>query len=420
MYENSFGFRENPFNLTCDPRFLHLTRPTDETLQQLTRGILDKKGLILLLGEVGTGKTTLLYTALHRLKMNSRAKDKIATALVVNPTLTRDELLEAILDDFEVPYRATSKPQRLAAFVEMLIDVRTRGGTAVLIVDEAHLLTTELLEEIELLLGLQTVHENLLQVVLSGHPEIEDKLRQIELHDLLQQVTVRCKTKPLKLKDTGDYIRHRLRIAGAKSQSIFESEAIEAVHHHSRGIPRVINLLCDHALVCADLKRVLHISQPLIEEAAAEFPFKNVKPQPQRLDSFYFSGAAAAYGTALETVTSGCPQTSGRSPSAAVTANPFTPGKISMSIRVRTHALARWWSINFAWARNWMRAETGLHAAVLLMAVRGVRPKIRRDLPRRIRSLRKWLQAPWPKDQNLACVIRHLGAWLQAPWSKAC
>jgi hypothetical protein len=290
----------------------------------------------------------------------------------------------------------------------------------VLIVDEAHLLTTELLEEIELLLGLQTVHENLLQVVLSGHPEIEDKLRQIELHNLLQQVTVRCKTKPFKLKDTGDYIRHRLRIAGAKSQSVFEREAIEAVHHHSRGIPRVINLLCDHALVCADLKRVQHISQPLIEEAAAEFHFKNVKPQPQRLDSFYFSGAAAAYGTALETVKGGCPQTSGRSPSAAVTANPVTPGQISMSIRIRTHALARWWSINFAWARNRMRAETGLHAAVLPMAMRGVRPKIRRDLPRRIRSLRKWLQAPWPKDQNLACVIRHLGEWLQAPWSKAC
>ncbi len=430
MYENSFGFRENPFNLTCDPHFLHLTRPTNETLQQLTRGILDRKGLILLLGEVGTGKTTLLYAALHLLKMSARAKYKIATALVVNPTLTREELLEAILDDFEVPCGATSKPQRLAALLEMLIDVRDHGGTAVLIVDEAHLLTIGLLAEIRSLLSLP-VRKNLLQVVLSGQPQIEDKLRQIELRELLQHVTVRCKTAPLTLKDTDDYICHRLRIAGAKSQSIFPREAVEAVHLHSRGIPRVINLLCDHALVRADLKRIQHISQVLIEEAAAEFHFNDVKPWAQCLESFYSSSPAIAeltasekaptYGTALQTVTPGCLQTSGPSASPVVTAIRVTPAQISMSIRIWSQSLGRWWSITFARARNWTLAETGLLGAVLLTAARGMRPKVRRNgkLSRRIRSLRAWLQAPWSKDQNLVCQIRHLSEWLQAPWSNA-
>jgi general secretion pathway protein A len=429
MYKNSFGFRENPFNLTCDPHFLHLTRSTNETLQQLTRGILDRKGLILLLGEVGTGKTTLLYAALRLLKMSSRAKNRIATALVVNPTLTREELLEAILDDFEVPCEATSKPQRLAALLEMLLDVRDQGGTAVLIVDEAHLLTKGLLAEIRSLLSLP-VHKSLLQVVLSGQPELEDKLRQVELCDLLQHVTVRCKTAPLTLEDTDDYIRHRLRIAGAKSQSIFPREAVEAVHLHSRGIPRVINLLCDHALVRADLERVQHISQLLIEEAAAEFQFNDVRPRAQWLESLYSSSPALAelpasekaraYGTALQTVIPWCQQTSGRSVLPVVPANRVARDPVSMSIRIWSQSLDRWWSMAFARTRNWTLAEAGLLGAVLT-AARGMRPKVRRNgkLSRRIRSLRAWLQAPWSKDQNLVFQIRHLGEWLQAPWSKA-
>ena len=153
----------------------------------------------------------------------------------------------------------SGQPQRLSALVEMLIDVRDQGGTAVVIVDEAHLLTIGLLAEIRSSLSLP-VHRNLLQVVLSGQPEIEDKLRQIELRELLQHVTVRCKTVPLTLKETEDYIRHRLRMAGAKSKSIFSRDAVEAVHLHSHGIPRVINLLCDHALISADLNRIQHVS----------------------------------------------------------------------------------------------------------------------------------------------------------------
>lgn len=401
MYENSFGFRENPFNLTCDPHFLHLTRPTNKTLQQLTRGILDRKGLILLLGEVGTGKTTLLYAALDLLRMSSRTKNQIATALVVNPTLTREELLEAILDDFEVPCGATSKPQRLSALVEMLIDVRDQGGTAVVIVDEAHLLTIGLLAEIRSSLSLP-VHRNLLQVVLSGQPEIEDKLRQIELRELLQHVTVRCKTVPLTLKETEDYIRHRLRMAGAKSKSIFSRDAVEAVHLHSHGIPRVINLLCDHALISADLNRIQHVSPLLIGEAAAKFHFHEIKPPAHPLHNSHSTSVATAEVTA-PTVIPGCSLDPKRSASEVDFPNRVSSVRSPVSIRILIQSLDRWWSTR----------------AALVAIVRRINPpKIQSDgkLACRIRSIMEWLQAPWSKDRKLVCQIRHLREWLQAPW----
>jgi general secretion pathway protein A len=422
MYENSFGFRENPFNLTCDPHFRHLSRPTNETLQQLTRAILDRKGLILLLGEVGTGKTTLLYAALDLLKMSSRAKNQIATALVVNPTLTREELLEAILDDFEVPCGATSTPQRLAALLEMLIDVRDQGGTAVLIVDEAHLLTIGLLAEIRSLLSLP-VRKNLLQVVLSGQPQIEDKLRQIELRDLLQHVTVRCKTVPLTLKETEGYIRHRLRMAGAKSKSIFSHDAVEAVHLHSHGIPRVINLLCDHALISADLNRIQRVSPLLIGEAAAKLHFHDIKPLAHLLHNSYSSDVATAELTAPQTVIPECSQASKRSASEVDFPNRVSPARSPMSIRIWIQSLDRWWSSKFTWAREWMvRSGMGVARAALVAMVRRINPlKAQSDgkLACRIRSIREWLQAPWSKDRKLVCQIRHLREWLQAPWPTA-
>jgi general secretion pathway protein A len=438
MYENSFGFRENPFNLTCDPHFLHLTRPSNETLQQLTRGILDRKGLILLLGEVGMGKTTLLHAALHLLKMSSRAKNKIATALVVNPTLTREELLETILDDFEVPCGATSKPQRLSALLEMLIDLRDQGGTAVLIVDEAHLLTIGLLAEIRSLLSLP-FHKNLLQVVLSGQPEIEDKLRQIELCDLLQHVTVRCKLAPLTLKDTDDYIRHRLRMAGAKSKSIFSHEAVEAVHLHSHGIPRVINLLCDHALVSADLNRIQHVSPLLIGEAAAKLHFHDINPLAQLLHNSHSSNAATAeltapqstlkreeawnYTAAPQTVIPECSQASKRSASEVDFPNRVSSARSPTSIRIWIQSLDRWWSSKFTWAQEWMvLSEIGVARAALVAMVRRINPlKAQSDgeLACRIRPISEWLQAPWSRDRKLVSQIRHLREWLQSPWPTA-
>jgi general secretion pathway protein A len=281
-YEGFFGLKENPFSLTPDPRYLFRTRHAHETLRQLTRGMLTRKGLLLLSGEVGTGKTTLLNTALHALKENPEVGGKTRTAVLVHPTLTREELVEAILSDFNVPCAATRKPRRLQALQEMLLEVRRKGGVAVLAVDEAQLLTHELLDEIRILLSLRSGQEELLQVVLCGQPEMERKLNRSSLSRLQPPVTVRCKTVPLTQQDTHDYIEHRLKVAGAMSESMFTKDAADAVHLQAHGIPRVVNLLCAHALSAAGLRGVRHITSQMIDEVAAKLPFPEAHPPGRR------------------------------------------------------------------------------------------------------------------------------------------
>jgi general secretion pathway protein A len=283
-YEAFFGLRENPFSLTPDPRYLYRTRHAHETLRRLTRGILARKGLILLSGEVGTGKTTLLNTALHRLQQNPSVGNKTRIAVLVHPTFTRAELLEAVLTGFKVPYVAAHRERRLQALLAMLLEVRRKDGAAVLAIDEAQHLTPGLLDELRVLLNLQTGHEQLLQIVLCGPPEIEHQSERAEMLGRLEMdrvhplATVRCRTAPLTLQDTRDYIEHRMKVAGAKSESIFAPAACAAVHLHSRGIPRVVNLLCAQALATAGLRGVPRVFAPMIEEAAARVPFTGVNP----------------------------------------------------------------------------------------------------------------------------------------------
>jgi general secretion pathway protein A len=298
MYENFFGLSESPFNVTPDPRCLYLTRQSRETLERLTHGVLARKALILLSGKVGTGKTTLLYAALRQLEENPALKNKMATAFIVHPTLTCDEFLEAILDDLEVPVTSTSKPVRLAALLQKLLEVRGEGGTAVLVVDEAQLLSVELLEEIGWLLD-QTVNEKLLQIVLSGQPEIEEKLNQIEWYHLRQQVAVHCKMPALSFQETHGYIQHRLSVVGAKCPLVFARQAVDAVYEYSHGIPRVINLLCDHALASAYLNRVWQVSPHFIEEAALKIRFDDYKLPAAHSHGLHSSDAVVAKLTAL-------------------------------------------------------------------------------------------------------------------------
>jgi general secretion pathway protein A len=268
--ENYFAFRENPFSLTPNPRFLHRTRQAHETLSRLTRGILERKGLILLSGEIGTGKTTLLYSALHLMTVNPAVHNKIGTAVIVHPTLTRDEFLEAVLDEFDVECPSARRQWRLEALLNMLLEVRRKGGVAVLVIDEAQLLTADLLEEVKSLLSLQTSHEKLLQIVLCGQPELEGKLEGMSLRQGEPFVTVRCNTVPLSLQDTHDYVQHRLRIAGARSDALFAPESVDAVHLHTNGIPRLINLLCAQALSVAASYKAERVFPYMVDQAAAE------------------------------------------------------------------------------------------------------------------------------------------------------
>jgi general secretion pathway protein A len=276
--EDFFGLRENPFSLTPNPRYIHRTRHAHETLGRITRGILDRKGLILLTGDVGTGKTTLLYTALHLLDGNPAVQHKIKTAVIVHPTLTREEFLESVLDEFDVHPSSQRRQARLEALLKTLLDVRQKGGLAVLVIDEAQMLTGELLQEIRTLLELQTTQEKLLQIILCGQPGIEAKI------DALNQAgqpldVVRCTAMPLSQDETRDYVQHRMRIAGARSDTIFLQESVARVHERSGGIPRLVNLLCAQGLSVAASRQTTRVTPRMVEDAAAKICAKAQSPR---------------------------------------------------------------------------------------------------------------------------------------------
>jgi general secretion pathway protein A len=273
MYKNFFGLRENPFNVNPDPRFLYLTPQTQEALDQLTYGIQNRKGFILLTGEVGTGKTTLINYLLDWLRHR-----KMPTAFIFNPHLSVNHLFDFILTDFGIPIDFRLESNVLLRLNTWLIERFRAGETPVLIVDEAQGLSFELLEEIRLLLNLETASEKLLQIVLAGQPELEEKLKRPELRQLRQRITLRCNTAPLTLAESYGYITERLRIGGARGDPIFASDAMNAVHFYSRGIPRVINLLCEHALISAFAEHVRPVPAWMVEEAARDFLLDEFRP----------------------------------------------------------------------------------------------------------------------------------------------
>lgn len=266
MYKKFFGLRDNPFNVNPDPRFLCLTLQTQRALAELTYGIQNRKGLILLTGEVGTGKTTLINCLLDWLRHR-----KIPTAFIFNSRLSVSHLFEFILTDFGIPIDTQIKSNMLMQLNTWLIECFRAGVSPVLIIDEAQGLSLKSLEEIRLLLNLETASEKLLQIVLAGQPELEDKVKQPELRQLRQRITLRCNTGPLTPEESRSYITERLRISGAMGDPIFTSDAMEAVHFYSQGIPRVINLLCEHALINAYAEHFRPVPARMVEEAARDF-----------------------------------------------------------------------------------------------------------------------------------------------------
>jgi type II secretory pathway predicted ATPase ExeA len=273
MYKSFFGLQDNPFNVNPDPRYLFLTKEIEEALSGLMYGVQNRKGFITLTGEVGTGKTTLVNRLLEWLQQR-----KVRTAFLFNSRMNTNQMFDFILAEFGISCESRSKSQQLMRLNQWLLDRYRAGETTVLIVDEAQNLTYPVLEEIRLLTNLETSTEKLLQIVLSGQPELEEKLKLPELRQLRQRIMLRCKTGPLSKEQTHDYIAERLRIAGASGELIFSPKAVETIHLYSLGIPRVVNLLCEHSLINAFVEHERPIGQKIVEDVAHEFQLHEVGP----------------------------------------------------------------------------------------------------------------------------------------------
>ena len=267
MYLSYYHLKEEPFRLTPDPKFLQLAEPHREALTRLAHGVISRKGLMLLSGPIGTGKTTILNGLLSVLARRYPGK-QLPTALIVNPRLTRDELLESLLLEFEVPCVSMSRPARLSALQGMLFNAFRNGGTSLLIVDEAHLLSADVLEEIRLFMNTDTYREKLLQVVLCGQPELTQQLNDPAVKALRQRIAERAVLRALSLSEMRMYISERLRIAGFDQAVPFTSSSFERIYEYSGGVPRLINIICDRCLALSCETKRAEISDDIVEEAA--------------------------------------------------------------------------------------------------------------------------------------------------------
>src|ERR1700729_3438933 len=275
MYKSFYGLKDNPFNVNPDPRFLYFTKEIEEAFSGLKYGIQNRKGFITLTGEVGTGKTTLVNRLLDWLH-----EERVRTAFLFNSRMNSSQLFDFILAEFGISCDTRSKSQLVMSLNSFLLDRFRAGETTVLIIDEAQNLTYPVLEEMRLLTNLESSTEKLLQIVLSGQPELEEKLKLPQLRQLRQRVMLRCKTSPLTKEQIASYISERLKIAGGSGAEIFTAKAVETIYMYSLGIPRVVNLLCEHALVNAFAENQRVIDARIIEEVAKEFQLGEVELMP--------------------------------------------------------------------------------------------------------------------------------------------
>lgn len=265
MYELYYGLKENPFTVTPNPEYIYLGENHREALAQLLYGVREKKGFIVITGEVGTGKTTLVHYLLEKLDGNGRTK----TAFLFNPRLSVKDFIQYILKDLGVRVQGQTKGEHLHNLHRYLLNAYGKDERVVLIVDEAHALDPELLEEIRLLSNLETSKSKLLQIVLLGQPELDRTLSRPEFRQLRQRINLRYSLPPLSEKETREYIEKRLRIAGAK-ESPFTDRAIEEVYTKSGGIPRLINILCDNALLNGFALNHKKVDERSIKEVAKD------------------------------------------------------------------------------------------------------------------------------------------------------
>lgn len=269
MYKAFFGLTRNPFDLTPDPTCFVSTKRHNEALAALYYGIRWHKGFVVVTGEVGTGKTLLLRCLLRLLK---ESKD-IAYAYLFNSRLSATEFLQYIVSDFGLPASGRNKSELLLDLGQFLLARGAKRLTTVLIIDEAHHLSEDLLEEVRLLSNLETTDDKLLQIVLVGQPELDEKLDSLGLRQLKQRIALRAQLTSLEADETEEYITKRLQIAGADAhrEPIFSVEAIAGVHHHSQGLPRLINTICENGLIAAFARQSLVVTPDIIEDIAKQF-----------------------------------------------------------------------------------------------------------------------------------------------------
>jgi general secretion pathway protein A len=275
MYKAFFHLTRNPFDLTPDPNCFVPTPRHNEALAALYYGVRRHKGFVVVTGEVGTGKT-LLLRCLLRLLENSK---DIAYAYLFNSRLSPTDFLQYVVADFGLPASGKNKCDLLLDLSKFLVTRGTKQMTTVLVVDEAHDLPVDTLEELRLLSNLETTEDKLLQIILVGQPELDKKLDSVELRQLKQRIALRTQLGALTAKQTQEYIDQRLRIAGAdlNAHPLFSPQAVAAIYTYSRGYPRLINILCENALISAYAKEVPTVTARIIEDVAAEF----------RLESFW-------------------------------------------------------------------------------------------------------------------------------------
>ena len=266
MYEQFFGLAERPFDLTPNPRFLVLTSSHLEVLSNLEYGIASRKGITVLIGEAGSGKTTLIRAAAQR------QPARVHTVHLSNPTLLRQEFVEMLAAKFGLSERAAHSKGVFLQELETLLRSRLQAGeTTVLIVDEAQSLPTDLLEEIRLLANIETDDVKLLTVVLAGQPELADRLNDRNLRQFKQRVALRCELRPLTLEETRGYVAGRIRIAGGAGAEVFTREAVDVLHRFSQGIPRTLSVIADNALIGGFAAAEKPVGAAIVREVCRDF-----------------------------------------------------------------------------------------------------------------------------------------------------
>jgi general secretion pathway protein A len=329
MYQTFYGLRELPFELTANPKYLYLTARQREALSTLQYGLMSAKSLTLLVGDAGTGKTTLIRAALD----SERCKN-VRCVYLNNPMLSSADFVNLLAGRFNLGTEAAAaKSIFLERLESVLRERRAAGEITALVVDEAQSLSTELLEEIRLLANIETPSEKLLPLVLAGQPEFSERLERVDLRQLKQRVALRCELLPFDLVDTAAYIASRIQTAGGAAHEMFTQEAIALIHANSHGIPRTINVICDNALVTG-----MALGRRRVERALVEEVCRDLRLGPEAARQTAREAEAKADASAVSAKESPAPAGSAGAAAEVVETEPEAPGRFSFRFRSRAGA----------------------------------------------------------------------------------